>query len=375
MSVAVVLLAVGSVARANLTGAGSQGMNFTTLALGDVTGVPTATPAGGCATATIAWTAATNANSYRVQSKTANGAWTNINAETGNVTSIVDSSGLAAYQNRSVTWRVYSRRNATGWESVTPPSTATINCGTAPWVGEVSSVTVTNPCNTNLITWSAAASSGGTNYDVWRSINGAAFVLQATDQAGTTYTDATATVGQSAAYYVVPGTGATNGNISNTATILSFSKFIVSAVTFTNSGAANSVNAGDKATVTFNKAAAPTTPSGTNSTSVYVRAGTAGTRGVYLSSAAAATGSTAIGQAVFSANIVGTSQAFTGTTAWSAGNTVWTWTSTNATVAEAAPAWAGTWNLGTSAANPAFVTCSDSASALSASAITPTGWF
>lgn len=73
-----------------------------------------ATTSDGCATVVVSWTAAAGATSYRVQVREGAGAWIDLNAETGDVTSITDSAGHAG---TSVEYRAYARHVASGWQS------------------------------------------------------------------------------------------------------------------------------------------------------------------------------------------------------------------------------------------------------------------
>jgi hypothetical protein len=346
----------------------NPGSSVSALTLGAASG-GSATTANGCLSITVSWTAATNANDYLVEIKTANGAYSTVNSGTGNVTSWIDTTNRST-ANNTFTYRVTPLRSGTSWTGT--PTTANIVCG----IGEVSDLAATNGCGASpvTLTWTAAGGTA-TMYDIWRSVNGAAFASAATNIAATTWNDTTRTAGQSVRYYIVPNNaGGTNGQNSNTTTALTVG-FVITSMTITNNGTANSVNAGDTISVTFSKASNGTTPAGTNSTSVYIRTNTA-TRGVYLANASGTAAGTGIILKVFGANIVGTNAAFTGTTAWSSGNTVWSWTSTNVTpTAEAAPASWGATTLGTSAANPSRVKCNNGTTNLSTSTFTPTGWF
>jgi hypothetical protein len=149
------------------------------------------------------------------------------------------------------------------------------------------------------------------------------------------------TAGTSVQYYVVPGSGSTNGNNSNTATITA-SPFRVLSVVVANSGALGTLNAGDTIAVTFSKAVATST---VTKTSVTTR-GTGSTRGLYLPATSAATNATDVARVQTAANFFGSSATYAGTTAWSAGNTVWTWTSSSSG-STMTGALAGTWSLGT----------------------------
>lgn len=364
-SAAALALVIGaSVALAWTSSTSNPSNSVSTLTLG-TPGSPSATPVpatGACTSVTVSWTTAANADRYRVEAN-ASGSWVTLAASHA-TTSYSDTTG---YTNRTIEYRVTPLLAGTSWEGT--PATVEATCG----IGDVDDAVASNTCNTGTVSWSAVA--GANNYDVQRRVNGGGWTSLVTNTAATSYNDTgVTTAGALVEYQVRAGSGGTNGNWGNTASVSDFG-FYVTAISFSNSGTANSVNAGDRVALTFSKASNGTTPSGTNATSIYVRVNTAGTRGVYFASGSAAVASTAIGQAVFGANITGTSQAFTGTTAWSGGDKVWTWTrAAGAAVAESAPTW-GAFNVGTSAANPARVVCSDGTSRLLASTVTPTGWF
>ena len=450
-------------------GTSNPGNTVTGTTLDPASGVGGARTAGAattCTTIAVSWTAApAPVNTYVVEARTANGPWTTVNADTGPVTSINDTT---TYTQSEVTYRVaagYADLGIpTAWQSATTQSVGSVQCGT---VGEVDDLAATTaPPTSCAATMQWTAPFGATTYDRRYSTNGGSTWTTASNVAGTTWSFTTTIAeGSTVLFQVRPGIGTGNdGQWSNTvqvddwgceaqdmavaqgcanATITwttnsdatTFDRrystnggatwtttnnaaglswvdavahaqgstvlfqvrpgigtgsdgkwsdivqvddwgFHIVSAEFVNTGAANSVNAGDQVIVTFNQASNGTTPNGTNSTSIYVRVNNAASRGVYLGGATAATNTNSIAKLPFAGNITGTSQAFTGSTAWSAGNTVWTWTrGAGGAVAESAPTWSASSVVGTSAANPARVKCSDGVTNLGASAFTVSGWF
>ena len=374
-AVALLLALVGGTGVAIATWGGSSSNPGNALVAGTIgaAGGVNATDGGGvCATVNVSWTAGAGATGYRVEAKTANGAYVVRNADVGNVTNWADTGG--GFTNREVTYRITALYAGSSWEGTPAVDSTPLTCN----VGEVDDLAATNACNDTDLTWSAAT--GATVYDVWRKVGAGAWTEIVTDQAGLTYSDPTVhAAGSTVQYYIVPGSAAgagNNGNSGNTASIANWDTFKVNSVVVNNTGTANSVNLNDNIVVTFNKAALNTTPSGTNSTSIYIqRNATGGTRGLYLSAGTPATASSAIGWFRFTANITGTSRVVTGATAWSAGDTVWTWTRNNATAYAFGTPTYSTWTTGTSAANPARIKCSDNVGTLTTSTPTVSGWF
>jgi hypothetical protein len=308
-----------------------------------------------------------------VEAKTANGSFTVINADTGNVTSTTDAT---LYTQREVTYRVagrYKNGSLTNWYSAYATDASPLLCGS---VGEVDDLTVTPAtCGQNaVLNWTAATSA--TTYDWQYSTNGGTtWTLGGSNLAALTVTDSVAhAVGSTVLLQVRPGIGTTtDGNWSNTVTVNDWG-FYISSISFGNGN--GTLASGDTVTVTFNRATDGTNPTGTNAQNVYVQVG-AGSRGIYLGAGTNSAASSAIAFVPFSANITGTSGVQSGTAGWSAGNTVWTWTrGAAAGTALATPTWlAGNLTVGSSAANPSRVKCSDGATVLQASNPTKTGWF
>jgi hypothetical protein len=240
------------------------------------------------------------------------------------------------------------------------------------WGCEVDTVNLVPGCANATLTWTT--SSNATSYDTQYSTNGGGtWTNGLTNSAALSWNNtATLTQGATVLHRVRPGIGtASDGKWSDPLQVDDWGFHVVS-VQFVNTGTANSLNAGDRVVVTFNRASNGTTPSGTNATSIHIRTGT-GTRGVYLSANGT---NSAIGRVPFTANISGANTTYTGTAAWSAGNTVWTWTrAAGAAAAHSAPAFTTTFTAGTSAANPARVKCSNGTTNLSTSTFSVSGWF
>lgn len=325
----------------------------------------TPTTGASCTSVALTWTGAAGADRYLVE-KNLTGAWTTL-AASHTTTSITDTP-TTAYTNLTVEYRITPRlASSTDWSGT--PRMAEVTCG----VGDVDDLVLTSTCSSNVLTWGAQP--GATRYDVYRSIGTGAFSLVGSNVTGTTWTDTTAhPVGSKLSYYVRGDATGGTAPASNTVVNDAFDPFRVTDVTFTNTGAANSLNAGDRVAITFSQPSNGTTPSGTNSTSLYVRV-SGGTRGVYFASNAASAASSGIGVGVFSANISGTNAAHAGTASWNAAKTTWTWTRGAGTAAPySQPAWSS-FTIGTRAANPARVKCSDGSVMSAASTPTANGWF
>lgn len=342
------LLLVGQVAWGAFRSTTVVSQSLGTLTLGDVTGPVTATTTNGCSTVGVGWGAATNANSYRVQARTANGAWTDVSSETGNVTAFTDTTG---YANRTMQWRVTSRRNGTTWESVTPATSARLTCG----IGEVSDLAAANSCSASALTWSAAPNA--TSYGVQRQVNGGAWSTVASGLTSPGWSDpASFTPGDVVAYQVRGAIGATNGNWSNVASVASWNDFRATSVVVSNSGTLGTLNAGDSIAVTFSRPV--TTSSVTSGATIRVVRNGASPR-LYLGWDGTAG---QVGQATPTANIFGATANYAGTATWSAGNTVLTWTSTGAGTTMSA-ALDGAWTVGTTA------TCAGDGTAMQAAPV------
>lgn len=273
----------------------------------------------------IAWNAVTNADSYRVQVSVDGGAWTDVNGETGNVLTIPDPN---SYQtNQSVQYRVYARINAPNWESSTPVTSNTLQCG----VVDLAAVQL---CSNDVrLDWTGGA--GSNRWDIQYSANGGAWTSVANNQnlgAGPNYTYTAATNftdGDDVRYQVRPGysTTADYGSWSNSTAqlvdtgLLNWQNFRVRSVAVANSGLLGTLNAGDTIVITFSK------PVSTGTVTISSMRTRTGTNRLYL--AATTNVDYQIG-AVTTGAIFGTTANYAGTLAWSAGNTVLTWTSSGA---------------------------------------------
>lgn len=119
------MLALGAgVALAQFTSAATATPSVATLLLGDPSSTSAATT-NACVGVTVSWTAASNADSYRVQVKNGAGAWTDLYIETANVTQVTDNTGYLA---TSVSYRVFSRDASSDWEGPTPAGSAPLAC-------------------------------------------------------------------------------------------------------------------------------------------------------------------------------------------------------------------------------------------------------
>ena len=124
LAAALLIAAGGGIGWAHFSSAAPAAPTVSTLALGDPD-TASASTTDSCATITITWTAATNADSYRVQVKQDAGAWTDLQTETANVTQIVDPSGRTGV---TVTYRVYSRHASSDWEGAAAATSAPLAC-------------------------------------------------------------------------------------------------------------------------------------------------------------------------------------------------------------------------------------------------------
>ncbi len=318
IAVVVLLGTLGGVAWAGFTSARTASQQLATLQLQPVasaSAAATATTATACTSIAVTWSAATGADAYRIQVSVAGGAWTDAIAETGTVTTWIDS---ATYTNVTVAYRVHARDAGSDWEASVAAQTPSLRCGLPPVTG----LAATNPCSSTQLGWTASA--GATTYDVQRRINGGAWATIVTDQAGTSYADTTVHApGSAVDYQVRPGVGAgLDGDWSTSATIASWDSFRIVSITGTNSGTLGTLNPGDALAVMFSK---PALHASITSTSVTVdNAG--GGRGLYPASSTAA--GTGIGKLAIAQNKFGASASYAGTITWSGANSIWTWTST-----------------------------------------------
>lgn len=328
----------------------------------------TATTSNSCTTIGLSWTAASNANSYLVEIRTANGTFSTVNASVGNVTTYTDSTNRNG-TNRTYTYRLTPIVAGSSWTGT--PVTYEIVCG----IGEVDDLAATNGCtNTPVtLTWTAAGGTA-TMYDIWRSVNGAAAASAATNVAAVTWNDTTRTVGQYVTYYIVPNnSGGTNGQNSNTTPSLDVGFFIKS-ISITNGTTAGTIDNLDDVDVTFSKASNGTLPGGAAANQIYI-VKTGGTRGLWMASSGGTAATTGIAGLIASANLTGTGVAgvHNGTAVWQSSNTVWHWERGSAAGQQfAAPTWsAANVTLGTSSP----VRCSNGTTGITATNPTESGWF
>lgn len=112
------------VAEAHFQSAATAAHTVTTKVVGNPPDA-TASTSDGCATVNVGWSAASGADSYRVQYREGSGAWIDLHVETGNVTGVTDTTGHRA---TTLTYRVYGRDSRSDWEGATPAETASIVC-------------------------------------------------------------------------------------------------------------------------------------------------------------------------------------------------------------------------------------------------------
>lgn len=294
-----------------------------------------ATTSNGCSTVALVWSAAPGATAYRIEVQVAGGAWTPLTTVAA-VTAHTDTT--AGRQGTTVTYRVFARHAASGWESANPAVTTALACG----IQTVTDLAVTNPCSSTALTWSAPA---GTNrYDVQRRVNGGAWTVLVNDQAATTYTDATVHVANAVVEYQVrSGVNTTNGLWSASRSVASWQPFRVVSVSIGNSGVLGTLNAGDTITVNFSKPVARTSVAG----SVAVdHAG--GDRGLYLGTGTVGTGG--IGRILPATATFGATVTYAGNVTWSNADATWTWSPTaGGTTMSAALGASDTFTAGTGA--------------------------
>jgi len=376
IAVVLVVLAAG-VALAWTSSTTNPGNSVTAVTL-STAGTPLLgrTPAAGitCTSVNLSWTASPEADRYMIE-RDQSGVWTTLVAS-HTTTSYTDTPGTP-FTHYTIKYRI-TPKLSTSMNWVGPSTTAAITCG----IGDVDDLAISaETCNDVTLTWTAAA--GATRYDVWRSINGVAFtaVAAGANLGVLTYNDVNvpATAGQSVRYLIRTDDGMVQSTVDgNIATVASFNPFRLLSVSVNNTGAANSVNAGDNVVLTFSKASNGVAPAGTNSTNIFVQT-TGGSRGLWFASGAASAANAAIGGDRFAANITGTSQAMAGTAAWSNGNTTWTWNRVIATAIPLSnPAGWGTFSPSTrttGATNPSPIKCSNGSLLTATSAPIETGWF
>lgn len=347
--VATVVLAIGAaVAYAWTVGTSNPGNSISALSLGSPAPVtappPTTEP---CSNILLSWTSAPNADRYRVEVNTS-GTWTTL-AASHTTTSISDTTG---YANLTIDYRVTPLLSGTSWEGT--PATATTTCG----MGDVSDLTASNGCNDVVLAWSAVPNAD--RYEVWVSRNGAAATALTTNLTGTTtYTDtSTYAAGDVLAYQVRPRIGGSAGNFSNTAKIASWGRFRIMSIAVANAGTLGALDAGDTVTVTFSKPV----DTGTATSTQLIAKANQGTRGLWIAASGMASSTTEIGHVGTGNNLVGDGT-LPGSVAWSADNTVWTWTSTGPGPAMSSDL-AGTFSAGTS---PSAASCAAGGSGLDTS--------
>lgn len=127
LAITLVLLHVAArLAPATLATAQDSHKATTTATAGSI-GTPTSVSAStttSCSSITISWNAGTDATSYEVQVKVGTGDWTVLDGDTGNVTTIYDTTG---YSSATVYYRVAGLRAGTSWRS-TLSTQASIVC-------------------------------------------------------------------------------------------------------------------------------------------------------------------------------------------------------------------------------------------------------
>jgi hypothetical protein len=271
------------------------------------------------------------------------------------VTSIVDTT---SYINRDVSYRVagrYKNGTLTNWKSGSASAPSTVLCG----LGEVTDLGATARCGDSVLAWSAATNASW--YDVQASENGGSFTTIATNVAATTYTDSTnRNGGVTVDYQVRPASATIAGTSwSNIASVADWG-FYVTSIVFGNGN--GTLGAGDTITVTYNRGADTTTPNGTGATSTYIRR--TGAKGVGISADATGAGGAAIGFIPTSTALGPSNTMYSGSAAYSLGNTVWTWTKGSGSVASTTSPGFGAYQVGTSVSNPERVKCSDTTSPL-----------
>lgn len=315
---AAVLVACASVALAWTIGTTNPGNAITAASLGSA-GTPTTTrtPTTGatCTSIVVSWAAAANADRYRVEADAA-GSWTTLAASHA-TTSFTDTTG---YTNRAITYRITPLTSSSAnWSG--PSTTVEIACG----IGDIDDLAVTNPCSSSQLTWSFPP--GATNVDIERSVNGgSSWTTVASNQTGTSYKDTTVlSDGVTAQYRVRGGSGTTNGNYSNVASVVDWTAFRIDSIAIANSGTLGTLNPGDTITVTFTKPALDTSVTKTTIRTV----ATGGSRGLWLPASSASAANTDIASVAASNNFYGTTAGYSGTTAWNGTDTTWTWTSTS----------------------------------------------
>lgn len=316
----------------------NPGNSVTGGALGATTGLTATevTAGNSCTTVNLAWTAASGADSYRIEAQVGTSGWTTL-APNNVTTTYADTT---VYTNSSIVWRVTPLLSGTSWEGASQTSSQ-VDCG----VGDITDLGITSACGTTQLTWSAPARAN--RYDIQRQVNGGGWVQIVTNQNSTSYTDTTTfTDGDVVEYQVRPGRNAgTDGNWTSSVTVDPWTGFTIVSVEFGNVGTLGTLDVGDTITVTYSQAVDTGTVTNTD---VYTKSnGGAAGKGVYIAATNSRTKRSQVG-AVRSAPIFSASAALSGTAAWSAGDTVWTWTSTGTGV-DMSSALAGTWATGTSA--------------------------
>ncbi|MCW2926531.1 MAG: hypothetical protein JWM86_499 [Thermoleophilia bacterium] len=365
----VILVLTAGVALAwNTLNQTNPGTSVTAASLG-TPGSFTVATTNSCLTTTLTWTAAANANSYLVEVRTANGSFATVpgGSSIGNVTTFTDTVNRSG-TNRSYTYQLTPMVSGSVWTGTS--ATFKIVCG----IGEVSDLAATNGCtNTPVtLTWSAAGGTA-TQYDIWRSINGAAPLSAAPNIAALTWNDTTRVVGQSVTYYVIPNNaGGTDGNISNTTAALDVGFFIKS-ITYGNGGVAGSVDNLDTVDVRFSKTTNGTLPGGVAANSVYINK-TGGTHGVWFASSGGSVATTGIAGHIANANLTGTgaSGVHLGAASFPTPD-VWHWERGSAAAsAFAAPAWAAS---AVTVGSLSPVRCNNGTTGLTATDPTESSWF
>jgi hypothetical protein len=173
-------------------------------------------PAAGnsCTSFNLTWTAAANADRYRIERRIA-GTWTTV-AASHTSTNYTDTVAATHY---TVDHRITPLRQGTSWEG--PPVQASATCG----VGDVEDLlaTLQPNCLSTVLTWTIPA--GANSVVVRRSVNGGAWnTAVATVNAPTaTWTDTTQHPAHATVEYLVEARlGGTIGNVSNLVSITDY---------------------------------------------------------------------------------------------------------------------------------------------------------
>jgi hypothetical protein len=361
----VVVILCSSVALAWSISTNNPGNAITAATLGSP-GTPTFTPSGvspACTSILVSWTAAANANRYKVE-RTTLGVTTTL-AASHTTTSYSDTPGTA-FSDQVVSYRItplYS--GSASWTG--PVATASYTCG----IGEITNVALTTTCNRHVLTWAAA--SNAVRYDVYRKDGAAAFAQVQADVTGLTWTDSGPfTTGVDYQYKVFGDDGSRDSaRDSNIVADAPFNPFRITSVAIVANGS-DTIDSGESIVVTFSE---PTDGVAPTSNATTVETKRTNPRGIYVAASGPTVGATsmvyiATGAPNYADHTV------TGTSGWNAAKTVWTWTSNVGPLTTVTESWNADVTLGTAnSTSSSTVVCSDGSTVPVATGFTPTGNF